>query len=670
MNDGPHRELALVLVGLGCMVGAGLAALGLSRWPRAAGAVSAAGVVVGAALGLWPAGRALASGASATLETGWNLPGGVLSVGLDPLSAFFLAPTLLLGAVAAVYGAQYMLANAGTRQLGFPFFGFNLLVASIAMVVLARNAVLFLLSWETMAVAAALLVSWDHQRKEAKRAGWVYFVAAHLGAAVLFLLFLLLKARAGSFDFADFARSPPTGGLGVAVVLLALLGFSSKAGFVPFHVWLPEAHAAAPSHVSALMSGVLIKVGLYGILRVFWLMGAVAPWWGPLLIGVGLSSALVAIALAMYQRDLKRALAYSSVENVGLVTLGLGVAYWAADLGLPRVAALALAGGLLHLWNHVLMKGGMFLVAGSVLHGAGTRDLEQLGGLARRMPLTAVGMTAGALALSALPPFNGFVSEWLMYLGLMRLGSDGGGSLVALLVVGGLSLVGALAALTFVRLWGISLLGQARSPEAAHAHESSRWMLGPIFLLALGSVGVALVPTLVVAALATVRAQLLGPLAALDAADEAALASVGTVNLALWGLLLGGALLYRLLLQRRPSAQADTWGCGYAAPTARMQYGARSFAELASEHVLPVTLQPGVARKRPVGLFPGVATLATDDADPVTRGVYEPAFTRFAGRMSAFAWVQRGLLHSYLSYVLLALLAALAWVSVRAWVLP
>lgn len=672
MIDGPSAGLPALLVGLACILAGGLSALGLWRWPRLAGAVSASAAVAGALLGLGPLFHVLATGAAPTLQIAWGVPGGALSVGLDPLSAFFLLPTLLLGAAGAVYGVPYLLAAGGKRNLGFPFFGFNLLVCCMSLVVLARDAVTFLLAWETMAISAALLVAWDHAHAAERRAGWVYFVAAHLGAAALFLLFLLFKASAGSFAFAAFARSPPTGAGSIAtVLLLALLGFGSKAGLLPFHVWLPEAHAAAPSHVSAMLSAAMVKLGLYGLLRVGLWLGATPAWWGPLLIFLGLGSALLGIALATYQRDLKRALAYSTVENVGLITLSLGVAFWAAGRGLTQVATLALASAMLHALNHTLMKGGMFLVAGSLLHGTGTRDLEQMGGLARRMPLTAAAMTLGALALSALPPLNGFVSEWLLYLGLMRLGSEPGGSLLGLLLVGGIALASALAALCFGRLFGVALLGQPRSTAAAAAHESSPWMLGPIAALALGSVTVALAPVQVLGALGRVRAQVLGPaFAALSPGDEAALATLGSLNLALCGLLLGGSLAWLLLLRRRPAAVEATWGGGYPAPTARMQYGARSFAALASEHLLPALLQPVVSLRRPAGLFPGASSLEADDKDPVTRSVYEPAFARFAGQMSQFAWVQRGLVHLYLGYVLVALVGALVWITFRSGIGP
>lgn len=658
MNAG----VLLVVLALALLVVSGLAALLLSRWPRASGAVAAGGAVVAASLGLWPTVLVLGGGPSSGFSAPWSLPGGSLAVGLDPLSAFFLLPILLLGAVAAVYGTAYLRPFAKTRNLGFPFFGFNLLIASMVLVVVARNAILFLVAWETMAVAAALLVSFEHERPEALRAGWVYLVVAHLGAMCLFVLFLLFKTSAGSFDFAAFAQSPPVGSSAVAVAVLALVGFGSKIGFVPLHVWLPEAHAAAPSHVSSVLSGVLLKVGFYGLLRVFQLLGTRADWWGPALVALGLSSALVAIVVALYQRDLKRALAYSSIENVGVIAVGLGVSFWAGSRGHPRVAALALAGGLMHVWNHALMKGGMFLVAGSVLHGTGSRDLEQLGGLSRRMPATALAMTVGVLALSALPPLNGFVSEWLLYLGLLRLGADGVGP-IPLLLVGILSLVGALAALAFVRLYGITLLGQPRSDGARHAHESSRWMTGPMLLLAALCVAMAAVPGLVVEALGAVRAQIGGP--ALDPADVASLETLGAFNLGLWGALLLGAWLFRRLSARRPAEVDDTWGCAWPEPTARMQYGARSFSELASEQVLPGLLGPRIVREGLAGLFPGRSSLSADDGDPLTRGWYEPAFARVAGWLASLAWVQRGVLTAYLTYVFAVVLAALLWVTLR-----
>jgi len=663
-----ETQLVLLLGGITLILAGGLLALALTPWPRAAGTVAALSVVAGAGMALVPVGRVLGGGEVLSFAGPWPMPNGALLLEVDPLSAYFLVPVLVLSAVAAVYGREYMLSYRSGR-LGLPAFGFNLMVAGMAIVVLARNAVLFLVSWEAMAVAAFFLVSYEHQDPSARRAGWVYLIATHLGTSALLALFLLFAQGAGSYNFADFALSPPPGTRAVAVVVLAFIGFGAKAGFVPFHVWLPEAHAAAPSHVSAVMSGALINLGLYGLLRVFLLVGSPAGWWGPALAAIGLASALLAISMALYQRDLKRALAYSSSENIGLVALGLGVGYWAASRGAREAAALAMAGGLFHLWNHTLMKGAMFLAAGSIVHGTGTRNLSRLGGLARRMPLTALGMTVAAVGLSALPPLNGFTSKWLIYQGLIRPGIEGRGpiSLLALLAVGLVSLVGALGLLCFSRACGIALLGQPRSDAAAKAHESSSWLLIPIALLAAACIAVALAPVPIVALTGRVAAQLFGrsgpaPLPP----GGGSLPAIAAINLILWvGFFLLGLAAWASL-RARPSASSETWGCGYAAPRRTMQYGPLSFAQLALESLLPPIFRPKVVRSRPAGLFPTASRIQVDDADPFTRGLYEPMFARWAGRLGSFAWLQRGALHSYLLYVLLAVLVGMVWLSLRA----
>jgi len=661
-------QLVLLLGGILVILAGGVLALVLTSSPRVGGTVAALSLVAGASMGLVPVARVLGWGRVLSFAGPWPMPNGALLLELDPLSAFFLGPAFALSAVAGIYGREYMLSHA-RRSLGLPYFGFNLMVAGMALVLLARNGVLFLVSWEAMAVAAFFLVSYEHEDAAARRAGWVYLIATHLGAAALFAMFLLLAQGAGSYNFANFAAAPPSGAKALAVVLLAFVGFGAKAGFVPFHVWLPEAHAAAPSHVSAVMSGALIKLGLYGLLRIFLIVGTPAGWWGPALAGVGLVGALLAISLALYQRDLKRALAYSSIENVGLVALGLGVAYWAAIRGAHEAASLAMAGGLLHVWNHSLMKGTMFLAAGSIVHATQTRNLDQLGGLARRMPLTALGMIVAAVALAALPPLNGFVSEWLIYQGLIRPGIEARGpiSLLAMLAVGLLSLVGALAVLSFARASGFALLGQPRSEAAKKAHESSSWLVAPMALLAAGCIAVALAPVPIVALTAPVAAQLFGRNGPSPLAPAAgSLPAIATFNLVLWGSSALFSVVAWLLYRARPSASGETWGCGYAAPRPRMQYGPLSFAQLASDNVLPPLLRPKVTETRVSGLFPTASRFGVSDSDPFTRGLYEPTFARWAGRLRSFTWVQRGALHSYLLYVLLAVLCGLAWLSVRA----
>ncbi len=588
--------MAFILLGASIVLAGGLAALVLP--PRLAGPLAAGCVCAGAALGLGPVLSVLTGGPTLSFAGAWPMPNGAFLLELDPLSAFFLAPVLLLSAVTAVYGVAYL-----PRTSRLPPFGFNLLVAAMMLVVLARNGVLFLVGWEAMAVTAFFLIAYEHHDEKTRRAGYVYLIATHLGAAALFALFLLLARGAGSYDFAAFARSPPTGSLATLAVVLALLGFGAKAGFVPLHVWLPEAHAAAPSHVSALMSGVMIKLGLYGVLRVLVLMGPPEKWWGPALALIGLAGAVVGIGLSSYQRDLKRALAYSSVENVGLITLALGTAYWGASEGHAEVAALAMAAALLHTWNHGLMKGTLFLAAGSVVHATGERDLEKLGGLGRKMPLTTLAFATGALALAALPPLNGFVSEWLLYRSLIAegLAASGPFAMGAMLAVGAVAAVGALAALGFVRLLGIGLLGQPRSERAAAAHESPRWLVGPPLLLAGLCLTAALAPVALVRLTEGPAAQLLHDFGMTPlAAGSAGLPQLAWANLLLLGLLAAVALVLREQRREQPEAAAETWGCGYPAPTARMEYRGRSFAQLFSE--LPVA-----ARAAAAALAPGAA---------------------------------------------------------------
>jgi NADH:ubiquinone oxidoreductase subunit 5 (subunit L)/multisubunit Na+/H+ antiporter MnhA subunit len=372
---------------------------------------------------------------------------------------------------------------------------------------------------------------------------------------------------------------------------------------------------------------------------------------------------------------LKRVLAYSSVENIGLVLIGLGLGYWGAAANLPAVAALgALAAGF-HLWSHVLMKGLLFLCAGSVLHGVGTRDLEQMGGLARRMPVTAALTIFGAVAIAGLPPLNGFVGEWLLMRGLFASGvaSHGAGGVAALLAVGALAFVGALAALAFVRMAGIALLGNPRSEAAAHAHESSAGMLAPILGLAAGCAALSLHPALALRPVAAFAGQVFGaPVAAGVLSLAPSLGSLGAIAAGLTATALFAAALLLSRLQRLPmkAAAPPTWDCGYAAPTPRMQYTARSFSELATALILPRALAPRTKAARPVGLFPSAGTLGTEEADPLTRGWYEPLFTRVADRFTGLRWLQQGELHAYLFYILAVVVAALTWVSLRGWTVP
>jgi hydrogenase-4 component B len=647
---------------LALFVGAVLS-LGFAARPRVASAFGAMTAMASCGYGGWSAVQALRTGGVQASTFSWSLPNAALSFGLDPLSAFFLCPLFLVGALAACYGRVYLIEHAPHRNLAVPWAAYNLMLAGMALVLVARHAILFLFAWEVMSLAAYLLVSFDHQQASVRRASFVYLIATHIGVACLLALFLALGSLAHSFEFGAMAATPmPSAAIASLLFLLALIGFGAKAGLFPLHVWLPEAHAAAPTHVSAVMSGVLIKMGVYGILRVVMLLGGPRPYWGPLLMTLGVVGGAVGIGCSLYQRDIKRLLAYSSVENVGLILLGLGTGLWGISSNRPAIAMLGTVGGLLHVWNHAVMKGLMFLGAGSLAHRCHSKDIEQLGGLCRRMPQTATGLVVGATAMAGLPPLNGFVSEWLLYSGLMRaaLAAEGRYAVMLLAAIASVSLIGAMAALSFARLIGMALLGEPRASRAEAATEASAFMTIPMLLLGGMALTIALTPDVFVGLFQATSAQLLGHAAAC-AATPIGLAQLGVLNRVLLCSLVVGVGAAALLQSKDRIRQEETWSCGFVAPTHRMQYSGRAFSELFTSGILPRALGPRLNAELPSGLFPTSARIETTATDPVTRSVYEPFFERWASRFVQLRFMQQGILHVYVLYILVTLLFALAW---------
>ncbi|MBI2393950.1 MAG: oxidoreductase [Deltaproteobacteria bacterium] len=658
----------LIVAVLVLVAGGVLAAL-LSRWPRLASTVGATTAVAGSTIGAVFAARMLGGQAPARVEIAWNVPAGAIVLGCDAVSAFFLLPVFVLGAIAAVYGRDYLLHEAHGKSLGVPWAAYCVLLASMALVATARHAIAFLVAWELMSLSSWVLVTFEHERAEVRRAGWVYLIAAHVGVAALTAAFLLWGATTGTLLLESTGFALPANAR-TALLLLALAGFGLKAGLFPLHVWLPEAHAAAPSHVSAVMSGVMVKLGVYGIVRMTMLVGGPPAWFARALLLLGLVTAIYGVVFATHQRDLKRALAYSSVENVGLVVVGVGLAMLGHATGRPTLAVLGAAGALLHVWNHAAMKGLAFLGAGAVVHATGTRDLERLGGLLRRMPVSGALFGLGAVAVAGLPPLNGFVGEWLLYRSLIdgAIGGGAGAPLGFTFAIGALSAVGVLAALAFVRLCSIALLGAPRSPEAAKAHEPTPLMVGSMAVLGLACIAGSVAPGALVRAFGAATVSLAGVAPAMNGDVRAALVPIGVADVILWITCVAGVLVAARVARRARGrgAEQETWGCGYAAPTARMQYTARGFAELATGF-LPRRVQPHVEIARPRGLFPARAGFVSRDEDPVTRDVYERVLEGLADRFARLRWLQQGVVHLYVLYVFLAVVAALTWVSMRGW---
>ena len=668
--------MSTLIITFGLFLAGALAALLSSRSPERAIRFGVGGAVAACVFGLWPVLLSLAGGASESLRLPWAVPGGEFHIELDTLSAFFLLPIFVLTPLAAIYGGKYMQVFRERKSMGAHWFFFNLFILGMTLVIVARQGLLFLVAWEVMSLSAFFLVTFEHEKKEVRTAGWIYLIAAHLGAAILLAMFLLLGRRAGSFDFDGFRRAAPLmrPALAAVIFVMAVVGFGAKAGLVPFHIWLPEAHPAAPSHVSALMSGVMIKIGIYGILRMMMILGHPADWWGPALLGIGIIGALLGVSLALFQRDVKRALAYSSIENIGLIVLALGVGLWGLTSGHPVVATLGLAGGLMHVWNHAMMKGLMFLAAGSVLHGAGSKDMECLGGLMKRMPKTGVVMVVGALAIAAVPPLNGFVSEWLIYMSLLNggLAFSGVSRILLLFSVGVMALVGGLALICFVRLIGIVLLGTGRSEGARQAHESSLWMTAPMAILAGLCILAALFPCALISVYSrtveSVFAMPAGAFLATLGSPASPLPVLGVMNVVIWIMIAIIAVLFLLAIRRRPVSRDETWGCGYLAPTPRIQYTGQSYSELMVTQLFPKFLRPKTHVIAPRGIFPDEGKMTTGYPDTLSRILYQPFFEWSMGQFMRYRWVQQGKIQYYMLYFVVTLLAGFTWLAIRQWV--
>ncbi len=448
-------------------LGSGLPAAVFGKKSDAAQLLSALILSTANLLGLFAVYRWWMDGPIAPLQFPSPIPGASVSIAIDGISAFFLLPVLLVTMLAAIYGLQYW------RQSEHPENGrrvslfLGLMSGAMTLLVVAHDGLMFLAAWETMAVAALFLVAAEDHIAETRRAAWLYIAASHFATLCAFGVFALLYAINGSWAFAPLkATATP---LAAWLAALAFFGFGTKAGIMPMHIWLPSAHAQAPSHVSAVMSGVLIKMGIYGIVRVCTFFPELPLSWGLFVLVMGTLSAVLGVAFAVGQHDIKRLLAYHSIENIGIIVMGLGLALVGRAAHRPLWVLLGIGGSMLHVWNHALFKSLLFFGAGSVIHGIHTREIDAMGGLSKRMPWTANCFLVGAVAICGLPPLNGFVSELLIYLGLFRTleVSEVNVTSSAAFAAPALALVGALAVACFVKVYGIVFLGAARRRHSA-----------------------------------------------------------------------------------------------------------------------------------------------------------------------------------------------------------
>jgi hydrogenase-4 component B len=608
--------------------------------------------------GLAAAVNVLATGAEWEWRGTWPIAGEVPHLRLDALSALFLALLCIVAGAGAIYAHEYWSQKNYPRSAPRGRVWWSALGLSMALVLLGSNGLHFLIAWELFALSGYFLITLERKRHDVRAAGWLYLAASHVGTLGLFAFFGSLAARTGSWELGPALRDNAAL---APLFWLALAGFGLKAGLFPLHIWLPSAHANAPSHVSAILSGVALKLGVYGIVRFSgWLPPAEGAGWA--VIAIGSVTALFGIAFALAQNDLKRLLAYSSVENVGVILIGLGGALLAATHGDAPWGRLALAGALLHVWNHGLFKPLLFFGAGSVLHATGTREMSRLGGLWRAMPWTAALFALGALAVSALPPLNGFVSEWLVYLGLFDAASSRSPAAWAAMPAAiALGVTGALALASFVKAAATIFLGAPRTAAARHAHECGRWMRGPMLVLAGACVATALLPFALWPAIARALGAWRPAWANADTPPSLFVLGPTLLVLALVALAAAGVLWLRS--RRNGARRALTWDCGYAAPTARIQYTSGSFAGIGAGWFAWI-LQPERRLQRPRGIFPREALRIERVPEAVLERLIAPAGAAILRVSRAVRQLQHGRLQYYIAYVaagLVTLGAFVAW---------
>lgn len=615
-------------------------------------------IVLGAAALLFGATGPLLGGTPWDWQAGLAVGGQAIHLRLDAVSAFFLVMVAAGGAGGAVYSRGYWNDRDYPHSAARGRMWWSIMLLSMAWVLLSANGLHFLIGWEIFAIASYFLITLERDQRDVRAAGWLYLAASHAGTLGLFAFFALLASHTGTWNLVPLRDHPEVAPL----FWVAMFGFGVKAGFFPLHIWLPSAHANAPSHVSALMSGVAIKMGIYGIVRFSGLL-PVPPGAGWVVLSIGAVTALLGIAFALGQNDVKRLLAYSSVENIGIICIGLGAGLLGVEHGNAAWGALAFAGALLHLWNHGLFKSLLFYGAGSVLHATGTREMSRLGGLWRNLPWTAALFVLGAMAVSALPPLNGFVGEWLIYLGLFdAVRTHSSAAWAAMPAIIFLGITGALALAAFVKAAATIFAGAPRTALPRHAHEAGGWMRAPMILAAGACVTIGLAPLLVWPVAVRVLAAW-NP--AWSAPVDTPLTSLGPVQIGLAAIVLVGVALLWLRVRRQDLQRRPTWDCGYALPTARMQYTSGSFAEIATGWFRWI-LQPEKTVRRPRGYFPREANRMERVPETVLELGLQPLGRLVLWVAAAARRLQHGRLQFYIAYVVVALAGLTALVAVGA----
>jgi len=605
-----------------------------------------------------------------TLKYSFSLPFpiGTVAIVIDPLSAFFILLISVMSFISLVYSIGYIASYKDKGTLPSHYFFLLLLICSMVCVAVVQNVVFFLIIWETMSLSSFFLVIFEDDKKEVLSAGMNYLIMMHISILFIMAGFMALSLHAGSPDFSAFSKVFAENGiLKNAIFLCLFIGFGIKSGFVPFHNWLPKAHPAAPSHVSSIMSGVMIKTGIYGILRIIALMGLPTLEMSYFVVGISVVTALYGVLYAIAQHDIKRLLAYHSIENIGIIGIGIGVGMFGLVYGDNLLAVLGFTGALLHVLNHSIFKELLFLGAGSVYTKTRTRDIEKLGGLLKKMPCTGWLFLIGAFAIVGLPPLNGFVSEFIIYIGLLKGFEIKSLDILVIFILsfGSLAFVGSMALLCFTKVFGVAFLGEPRSKEAQQVNNDvSYTMLLPMILLALFIFAIGLFPQYAIKLTIGAAGVLTGARLPVSGIFPIHLMNmVSAIALVFLGLT-GSVLLIRsLILANKKREGFKTWDCGYQAPNSRMQYTASSYAAPFLSLFNPFFAVTSDTVK-PQGYFPGTAKFNEKKRDVIEYYFIRRLTGFIDGILKKFTWIQSGDTQLYILYGVIFLVVALIVVAV------
>jgi hydrogenase-4 component B len=636
---------------------------------------------IAAVAGIWLSAANIVRGTQKTVIASFSMSVPHISVNLyiDKLSAFFILALSILVLSVSIYSIGYISHYYNKRNVGMFNFLYNVFILSMIFVMTSGNVIGFLIAWEMMSLVSYFLVIFEGEHPENRKAGTLYLIMTHIGTAFLTIAFMLTYKYTHSFEIGTNLDAVSDSIKSIVFILL-LIGFGTKAGVIPFHVWLPYAHPAAPSNISALMSGIMIKTAIYGILRFAFISFTDKPmWWGVLILTAGAVSTVLGVAYALMEHNIKRLLAYSSIENIGIILIGVGISFMAYSVGNMALCGLSMMAALFHLLNHTIFKGALFLGAGSIHYAIHTKDMEELGGLIKKMPFTGFLFLIAALSISAIPPFNGFASEWLTYQSLfMSLSSNTSAiNLISMLTVAALAMAGALAAACFVKLIGISFLGLPRSEHAESAQEVPATMRIGQGLLTLLCIILGIFPTLALSLIDRVNLEMIGTTLISDLQGGAFFVyyplsinknAISPIAVLILGVAIASVtfILLKWIGRNSKERKYGTWDCGFVGLNSRMQYSATGFSK-----PLRIVLKPLYMPKRELKTEEGLSPYYHKSIKYIvsTQSLFElyfyapiiRLFTQFSKKTRLS--IQTGSIHAYLIYIFFTVIALLVYYS-------